>query len=748
MQVDDTFFSHPDKTYNEHINNIADSFDEKNHKVVTHYHDLGKLSDKFQAYISLKKNLNEDNKGFEKRRNKLKTTHTLESAYLYFCNEDEKNNVFLANFFAILKHHTSLSDIQKDMNVYLSVIDKNINDERLKSIEAISHKSDIQFNDDIGEFMDYFEDLYEENFYQTTQNFFLFKKRYSRLILADKFEAIFNKSYINIDYLKTNNVDEYIQEIHDIIATKPINSFRNRAKKVIFENYKNNKNSNIYLIKAPTGVGKTFIALELALQIAKDRGDKRRIITAIPFTSIIDQTHKEYETILGKDKVLKYHHLTKYKENKDEDEQEQFSQKVFLTDIWHEHFIVTTFNQLLYTFFSNHNRDNVRLETLRDSVIIVDEIQNIPRVLISSVVKVFELFAKEYNIHFIIMSATMPSFENLLNNSVLLSEDWFYNKKENRYKLHFKPKINNFETLVEEINNKSKSVLCVLNTIDKAKTLFQDIEGKEREEKFLLTTHQIPLHRQEIIDEIKKALACGKKIKLISTQLIEAGVDLDFDVGYREFAPFGSIIQMAGRVNREGKKGISDIFVFDFLEVSTKKEVNRLPYRSIDLQEEDTIKWLKTPLEEIEILENLETYFKKIKEETSNVNLLEPMQKLEFQSLKQLLDENFMPNQPWKVSLFVEQSENQFNNYIQERTSILNNPKYDVFEAMNRVKNLEKDLGLYTITVNNKLIDKLMSNYNVDEKFGRFILTNNCDAYTKYKGFNPEYTELEEAFEL
>ncbi len=129
-------------------------------------------------------------------------------------------------------------------------------------------------------------------------------------------------------------------------------------------------------------------------------------------------------------------------------------------------------------------------------------------------------------------------------------------------------------------------------------------------------------------------------------------------------------------------------------------------------------------------------------------HLLKPMQKLEFQSLKQLLDANFMPNQPWKVSLFIEQSENQFNNYIEDRNSILNNPKYDIFEAMNRVKNLEKDLGLYTITVNHKLIDKLKLAYPVDEKFGRFILEYNNPTYTKYMGFDPEYTELEEMFDM
>ena len=752
MEIKDIYFSHPNKNYNEHINNIAQSFDEPNHKEVAFYHDLGKLSNKFQKYISLKQYSDERQQAFEKRRAKLKTTHTLESAYLYFCNSSfgaeasDSKREFLANFFAILKHHSSLPDIKEEINNYLSTINNYIDENRLESIEDIAEKSSILFEDDIYEFIDFFEELYEEDFYQTIENFFLFKKRYSRLILADKFEAIFNEPYQNIDYLQEKQIDIYIQNIANIIALKPSNDFRNNAKKVIFENYQKNKNSNIYLIKAPTGVGKTFIALELALTIAKEQKNKRRIITAIPFTSIIDQTHREYEHILGD--VLKYHHLTKYKESKKEDEQEQFSQKVFLTDIWHEPFIVTTFNQLLYTLFSNHNRDNVRLETLRDSVIIVDEVQNIPRVLISSVVKIFELFAKEYNIHFIIMSATMPSFDGLLENSVVLSEDWFYDKKENRYRLHFIADINSFESLSKEINKQNKSVLCVVNTIDKAKTLFEQIEGAEREDKFLLTTHQIPLHRQEIIEEIKEALSKGKKIKLISTQLIEAGVDLDFDMGYREFAPFGSIIQMAGRVNREGKKEICDVFLFDFLELENQNEdVKRLPYRAIDLQEDNTIAWLSEPLEEIEILENLENYFRTVKDETSAIDLQLPMKNLEFYSLFELLNENFMPNQPWKVSLFIEVQENQFNEYIEKRIDILNSPKYDTFEAINRVKNLEKDLVLYTITVSNKLIEKLAQNYPLNEKFGRFILRNNNPTYTKYQGFNPEYTKLEEAFD-
>jgi len=176
MQVADSFFSHPNKNYNSHIDNIARSFDDENHKLVANYHDLGKLSNAFQLYISLKPKVDEESKDFEKRRNRLKTTHTLESAFLYFYNEDYQKDDFLPNFFAILKHHGSLSDIKEDMNSYLSTIDNYIDDTRLESIKDIATKSNIKFDNDIYEFMDFFEDLYEESFYQSIREFFSLQK--------------------------------------------------------------------------------------------------------------------------------------------------------------------------------------------------------------------------------------------------------------------------------------------------------------------------------------------------------------------------------------------------------------------------------------------------------------------------------------------------------------------------------------------------------------------------------------------
>ena len=738
MQIDEKYLSHPNKKYIYHIKNISDSFDEKSHKVVANYHDLGKLSNEFQRYISLQKNEYESLEEFEKRRNKLKTTHTLESAYLYFSNHHKKDSDFLANFFSILKHHSSLSDIKKEINEYLSVIDnKGLDDERVEKIKDIALKININFEDDIYEFIDFFEELIDEKFYQTIEQFFLFKKRYSRLILADKFEAIFSKSYENLPTLADKQIEKYIDTIHNLIEQKQKispNEFRTKARETIFENFEKEKNSHIYLIKAPTGVGKTFIALELALKIAQKNANKRRVITTIPYTSIIDQTHTIYEEILGKDKVLKYHHLTKQNED---DEKEQFSQKVFLSDIWHEHFIVTTFNQLLNTLLSNQNKDNLRLETLRDSVIIIDEVQNISRTLLKDISFVFDEFAKRYNIHFIIMSATMPHIHNMFETSVLLSEKFFYSDKKSRYELVYQDGIGDYESLKDLITSQKGSVLCVVNTIEKAKKLYKVID---LEDCYLLTTHQIPKHRSEIIQEIKERLKNNQNTILIATGLIEAGVDLDFDVGFREFAPFGSIIQMAGRVNREGEKDISKVIIFDYI------DDKKAPYERIDLQEEKIKKKLQKPIKESDLLENLDEYFKNVKEQTNSVNLKKYIKNLEFQTLFDKFHNNFMPNQSWKVSLFIEQKKGHFQQFIEKREKILKDAKTP-FEAKDKIKDLEKDLGFYTISVNQKFINELIGlKHPIKENFGRYILPFGSDYYSKERGFDMKLTVIEESF--
>lgn len=736
MQISDTFNSHPQKSYNSHIKNIADSFDDDEHKEAVSFHDLAKISQKFQDYINLDaKNFTSADE-FEKARQKLKTTHTLESAFIYFFTRANKDINFLANFFAILKHHSDLPDIDYFLSNTGSTKAKAT--DRLKKIDEIAQRANLDIDIDLYDFVDYFLDLENElSKYYGLESFFIFKKRYSRLILADKFEAIFSESYQNLAVLSSKKIDLYIDRIKSLIADKKQDDYKDKAREIIFKNFNSNKDKKTFLIKAPTGIGKTFLALNLALEIARN-GNKRRIITAIPFTSIIDQTHAEYQKIIADQDVLKYHHLTSYKSQND-DEQEQFMQKVFLADVWHENFIVTTFNQLFFTFFSNHNKDNLKLETLRGSVVIIDEIQNIPRVLLKSIAAAFNEFSKRYDIHFIIMSATMPHIAAELESFTELSEPVLYKRKKDRYEIVYELDIEGLDDLVNEIlKHQEGSALCVVNTISKAKKLYEALKNSGKKSVYLLTTHQIPLHRVQIIDEIKEKLEGGEKITLVATQLIEAGVDLSFDMGFREFAPIGAIIQAAGRVNRNATSSKpAKVMVFDYLDGKP------FPYHDIDLQEDMVKEILARSIKESEIYQILESYFQSTKDETTSIDLLSLAKELKFQTLFDKFNANFMPKQDYKVSLFIEQYDGHFNEFLEKREALLASGK-DKFVILANIKELEKELALYTIAVGKNMLENIKP--YTREFFGRYVLAPS-DFYNKFDGFMPELTAADEVFD-
>ena len=736
MKISDVFNSHPQKPYNSHIKNIANSFDDDEHKEVASFHDLAKISQKFQDYINLDaKNFNSADE-FEKARQKLKTTHTLESAFIYFFTRANKDLNFIANFFAILKHHSDLPDIDSFISNIGSTKAKVV--DKLKKIDEIAQRANLDIDMELYDFVDYFFDLENElSKYYGLESFFIFKKRYSRLILADKFEAIFSESYQNLAVLNAKKIDLYINQIKRIIAAKKQDDYKNKAREIIFKNFNSNKDKKTFLIKAPTGIGKTFLALNLALEIARD-GNKRRIITAIPFTSIIDQTHTEYQKMIADQDVLKYHHLTSYKSQND-DEQEQFMQKVFLADVWHENFIVTTFNQLFFTFFSNHNKDNLKLETLRDSVVIIDEIQNIPRVLLKSIAAAFNEFSKRYDIHFIIMSATMPHIAAELESFTELSEPILYKREKDRYEIIYESDIKGLDDLVNEIlKHQEESALCVVNTISKAKRLYEALKNSSKRSVYLLTTHQIPLHRVQIIEEIREKLDSGEKITLVATQLIEAGVDLSFDVGFREFAPIGAIIQAAGRVNRNATSSKSaKITVFDYL------DGKHFPYHDIDLQEDKVKEILARTIKESEIYQILESYFQNTKDETTSIDLLSLAKELKFQTLFDKFNASFMPKQDYKVSLFIEQYDGHFNEFLEKREALLASGK-DKFIILANIKELEKELALYTIAVGKNMLENIKP--YTREFFGRYVLAPS-DFYNKFDGFLPELTSADEVFD-
>lgn len=750
--LSDKLFSHPCYVFKKHIRNIADSFDDKEHQESAYFHDIAKLSDDFQDYI---------NGNF-----KRKTTHAFESAFIFFCQRGKfRSWEEAATFYSILKHHINLPNIFED------IIGSHFDDfdellfkktglfEKLGSIQK-NLQDEYQYDkEDLENFCEYFNQFKKQiDTIETIKVYFLFKIRFSKLIFADKYEAIFHTSY---KPEKSFEPQKYIDKLEDLIVKKneenkiDLNNNRNKARIEILKNYKSNRSKKIFIIEAPTGIGKTLAALRLALEIAKNE-NKQTIITALPFTSIIEQTHSEYRQIFEDNILLKYHHLTDNKQYISDTEQNQNLQKNdYIASTWaFDNVIVTTFNQLFYTIFSNKNRDLTKFWRLENSVIILDEIQSIPRVLLKDVAETLAFLSEAYNIHFILMSATIPAIKKFLGEesyAELLSEEYY--EDNDRYTIV--PNFNmSFEELEEDIRKKSKmqSVLCVVNTKKLASKIFEDLQGLDNI--FLLSTNLIPLHRKQKIEEIKQKLDDKVKVILISTQMVEAGVDLDFDTGFREFAPFGSIIQTAGRINRNNRKKENQDFELIVFELSDHPNLEngqgkKHPYHRKDMLEDKKEVLFDNVFNESEILEKIRLYFKEAIDRTILLDLESKMKKLEFESVFHEFEKNFMSKIPNLVPVFVELESGLAEKYKNEKIELLRKSREasDLSKKMGiktKLKKLEKEMSQYIVEVSEKDKKQLRPMFESKE-FQDFTNIHICpfgDIGKRYSyeiGWNGEY---------
>lgn len=710
FKVPTSLHSHPGYPYTKHIDNIAASFDTPDHHNTASFHDIGKLSEEFQSYIN-------------KKDGSKKTTHALEGAIIYFFAQDSKidKNTFPI-FLSILKHHGDLENINDLANETLSC--ESHYSERYSNLEDkikyISQYSAINIDFDMDGLLETFDDeeFVKNNNLGGLDNYFKIKEIFSRLIFADKFEAIFKDKYLD-SRVFNEEIDKYLKSLISVIENKSnsLSEVRNQARNEVIDNFKKNKDTRIFLIEAPTGIGKTYIALQLALEIAKEK-NKSRIITALPMTSIIDQTHLEYSKVLGESNVLKFHYLTHSKkyinpEQEDIDEKDQNRQKNdYLTSSWaFDKIIITTFNQLFGSFFSNKNVDLIKFWTLRNSVIILDEIQAIPRVLLKDISQTISHISKQFNVDFILMSATIPAIKKFFTKGVLCellnANKYFSMDFNNRYSLSYQKNIDTLDTLAENIIDKSKtfnSILCVVNTKKLALELFVKLEEYFNEDILLLNTNFIPLHRKDIIEKIKKRLRNKERTILISTQVVEAGVDLDFDFGFREFAPFSSIIQTAGRINREGLKSNAELIITN--------KIGNSPYSSKDMLYEEVSEILAEKIEERNILDVLRKYFDTVIRKTSpDTMFIADMESLEFENVMKKFTDNFMQKIPCLSTIFIETESDLLEKFKVKRGEILETLKINEIELSQKMalkiklKEINKDYSGYLINVPTKEVN-------------------------------------------
>ncbi|MBT3178138.1 MAG: CRISPR-associated helicase Cas3' [Desulfobacula sp.] len=752
FDIEKKYWSHPNYPVQKHLDNIAASFVENSHKEAAFFHDTGKLTDEFQKYIK-----NPDHA--------RRTTHALESALIYLMNKNYKiTPESFAIFYAVLKHHGDLADTNNFLDDKLSFIDDLLETypDLEKRLEKICDRIDLSLDLDLEEFCNLFdlEDFVEEYDLVAFENYFLIKDVFSRLIFSDKYEAIFKESYSE---KKSHQWKTYISNLVKLIESKnnKMAFVRNQARKEIITTYKKNKAKRIFIIGAPTGIGKTFSALQLALEICHDK-NKKRIINALPMTSIIDQTHEEYSLILGNNDLLKFHHLTHSKsyishDNEGRKERESLSkqQNDFTAMSWSsDAVIVTTFNQLLNIFYSNKNRDLVKFWTIRDSVIILDEIQAIPRVLIQDLAKTITYLSKSFNIDFILMSATIPGIKQFIPKGImaeLLDKRYFSMDFNNRYSIQINTQINDMESLlsVAKTNYKNNnSLLCVVNSKKLSLDIYSELKDNLRKnisssELFFLNTNIIPKCRASIISTIKKRLQKKQKTLLVSTQVVEAGVDLDFDFGIREFAPLYSMIQAAGRINRENREGLNKS-----AKLIVTGKIGYCPYHPTDLLKEEVIELFSSEINENRILPLLEKYFQIVMDRVAPDPLLyQNMQKLDFETVYHIYLNNFMKAIPNVEPVFVEIEKGLHQTFFLRIDTLHKKMKQpgksmeEKMECRSKLKSILKKISQYVINVSKNETDGLQDLHEIVQiKVCPYEFVKNGTKYSCEKGWLGEKT--------
>ena len=323
------------------------------------------------------------------------------------------------------------------------------------------------------------------------------------------------------------------------------------------------KTKGIYTLTVPTGGGKTVSSMAFALRHAVAHGMKH-IIYVIPYTSIIEQNAAVFKEILGEDNVLE-HHSGKLYELEDASSPAQY-RLAMATENWDMPVIVTTAVQFFESFYSNRSSKCRKLHSLANSVIIFDEAQMLPTCHLQPCVGAIAELVRHFGATAVLCTATQPSLDDLLRTyapdcpvTELCPQTAALYDRFRRVTFQHSGTMTD-EVLAERLSEQ-RQVLCIVNSRKAAQSIYALLP---QEGSYHLSTLMVPAQRQVLLDKIKERLRRGEPCRVVSTSLIEAGVDVDFPAVYRELAGLDSVMQAAGRCNREGKRPADESFVTIF----------------------------------------------------------------------------------------------------------------------------------------------------------------------------------------
>ncbi len=373
-----------------------------------------------------------------------------------------------------------------------------------------------------------------------------------------------------------SNFEKCLEKINHKLSsfscTTELQKSRSLIQQQVYD--KTNVDSEIYLMNMPTGSGKTLCSMKFALERAIKTG-KRRIIYVIPYNSIIDQTAEEFEKLFENDaQILRHQSSFSYD---DLDLDENYKNVIrHATENWNAQIIITTAVQFFESVYANKRGKLRKMHNMSDSIIIFDEAHLMPEKYLQPCLRAISYITRILNSEAIFLTATMPDFHKLiieysLHNSKItnLIDNTSLFEKFNKCSFVNIGSIS-AENLITKTHD-NPSTLIVVNRRSTAKEIYSICSGK----KYHLSTYMTAFDRKNTIDKIKEELLRldkdypglknvpdDRKITVVSTSLIEAGVDLDFYCVFRELSGLDSILQAGGRCNREGKRKNANVFIF------------------------------------------------------------------------------------------------------------------------------------------------------------------------------------------
>lgn len=389
-----------------------------------------------------------------------------------------------------------------------------------------------------------------------------------------------------------NTYNEYMNGVESDASCTEVNQYRRDVRSACLDSGK--QPVGIFSLSVVTGGGKTLSSMGFALTHAIANGLKR-VIVAIPYTSIVEQTADVLRTIFGEQNVLEHHSNYDYDSlpNKRAEIERLTAQN------WDAPIVVTTNVQLFESLFSNRPGRSRKVHNIAKSVIVLDEVQTLPDPILLPTLAMIETLPAVFGSSVVACTATQPHLEkvwpfhssisDITDEKVAVPEELRSRTAlVNRGLIQIGDFCDEFE--------RHDQALCIVGKKKEAIEVYEkllELRGGNKEGIYCLTTYMTPYHRSIIIGDIKRRLSEGLPCLVASTQLIEAGVDLDFPVVYRELAGIDSLYQAAGRCNREGCRGPNcPVYVFELVDefgdrITTTKWLESLKSISRELFSDD-----------------------------------------------------------------------------------------------------------------------------------------------------------------